>query len=83
MTQAERDYQDYTKSEYSFEYTKVKGSKKFSTHRIARKYQDFYKRKREREIPGFIKEIIDDENKLMTAIEDMYAIKSVFNDKNI
>jgi hypothetical protein len=26
MTQAERDYQDYTKSEYSFEYTKIKGN---------------------------------------------------------
>lgn len=82
-TQAERDYQDYTKSEFSFEYTKTKGNKKFSVHRIAKKYMDFYNKKKEREIPHFIKELLSDEQKLLNALEDMYSVKTAFDEKEL
>lgn len=83
MTQQERDYQDYTKSEYSFDYNKVKGNKKFSTHRVARKYSDYYSKKKDREIPPFIKELIETETKLQTVLDDVYELKVSFNEKEL
>ena len=83
ITQAERDYPDYTKSEYSFEYTKVKGSKKFSTQRIARKYHDYYNKKKEREIPAVIKELLNDHERLANLIEDAYSLKASFSEQDL
>ena len=77
MTQQNRDYQDYTKSEYSFDYKRTNNNgKKFSYNRIARKYMSFYDGKMEREIPNFVRELINNEDKLTKTIEDVYSIKN-------
>lgn len=74
LTQQSRDYQDYTKSDYSFNYPN--GNKQFSISRIARKYIRFYDGKKEREIPSFVKELIADEEKLTKLLEDVYHLKN-------
>jgi len=85
ITQAERDYQDYTKSEFSFEYTKNKGfgDKKFSNQRIVRKYSQFYDKKKDREVPQFVKDLLADHKSLAELIDEVYSLKATFEEFEI
>ena len=83
LPQSKRDYQDYTKSEFSFDYTKLSIGKKFSTHRVIRKYLQYYENKKDKEIPPFVKELLENEEKLSQAVEDLYSLKTSFNNKEI
>lgn len=83
LSQQNRDYRDYTKSEYSFDYAKSSGAKKFSLHRVARKYKATFDGRKEREIPNFVRELITDDDKLIKIVEEVYALKKSLNSQDI
>ncbi|CAI2387718.1 unnamed protein product [Moneuplotes crassus] len=82
-TQNKRDYVDYTKSEFSYDYNRSTAAKKFSAHRIVRKYLNYYSQRKDHEIPPFVKEMIEDEEKLIQIVEDLHQIKEAFAEKDI
>lgn len=76
------EFPDYAGSDYSFDYSKSNEPKKFSVHRVLRKYIQYFD-KTGKPKPAFIKEILDDEAKLSATIQDAYDLKVLFNYKSL
>ena len=56
---------------------------KFSSQGIVRKYLHYYEKKKDYEIPPFVKDLIENEEKLGQAVEDLNTLKIAFSEQDL